>query len=168
MKKASVKTTKKKETRSGRVKKAGGVKSAMAAGGFGLTGSVKAALESAGEEFAAKIKIPAEQWKLPAGYTADGARLATLEELANPAVPTMALVQMSPQQRAEVVAKRIELQPKFELAMVGAGVVDKERAISEVKAQTDVGRVLTEIEQNVINFMLEAASQKAAPEHAHA
>lgn len=107
----------------------------------------------------AKMKIPQEQWALPAGFTADGTRLATLKELADPAVPTMSLAQMSPTQRAELVSKRIEMQPKFDLAMVGAGVVDKQRAISEVKAQTDIGRVLMEIEQNAINFLLDAASK---------
>ncbi len=39
--------------------------------------------------------------------------------------------------------------------MVGGGIVDKVRAIEEVKGQTDIGKVLTEIEQRVIQNLLE-------------
>ena len=43
--------------------------------------------------------------------------------------------------------------------MVGAGLVDKDRAIAEVKAQSNVGRVLAEIEQRVINNLVERAAK---------
>ena len=105
------------------------------------------------------VRIPAEQWDFPAGYTADGKRLANLREVVDPEVATMSLAQLSPEQRAELVAERIARQPKFRLAMIGAGVVDKDRAISEVKAQTEIGRALMEIEQNVIHLLVEAAGR---------
>jgi hypothetical protein len=106
------------------------------------------------------VQIPREQWDYPAGYSADGTRLANLREVVDPKVPTMSLSQLTPEQRAELVAERIARQPKFQLAMVGAGVVDKERAISEVKAQTEVGRALMEIEQNAINLLVRAATSQ--------
>jgi hypothetical protein len=72
----------------------------------------------------------------------------------------ISLASLSPEKRAELTVKRIEAQPKFELGMVGAGIVDKQRAIKEVKAQSEVGRVLMEIEQRVINSVLEAIPKK--------
>ncbi len=108
------------------------------------------------------FRIPAEQWEFPAGYTADGKRLANLREVVDPDIATMSLSQLTPEQRAELVAERIARQPRFQLAMVGAGVVDRDRAISEVKGQTEIGRALMEIEQNAIHLLIEAAGGKPA------
>jgi hypothetical protein len=108
------------------------------------------------------MRIPPEQWDFPAGYTADGKRLANLREMIDPKVPTMSLAQLNPEQRAELVAERIARQPTFQLAMVGAGVLYKDRAISEVKAQTEVGRALMEIEQNAIHMLVEEAGAQRA------
>jgi len=72
----------------------------------------------------------------------------------------LSLSQLTADQRAELVAKRIELQPKFEVGMVGAGIVNKERAIAEVKAQSEVGRVLIEIEQRLVNYLIAQTPQK--------
>jgi hypothetical protein len=80
----------------------------------------------------------------------------------DPEVPTMALAQLTPDQRAKLVAERIARQPKFQLAMIGGGVVDKKRAISEVKAQTEIGRALMEIEQNAIHMLVAAAAARRA------
>lgn len=63
---------------------------------------------------------------------------------------------------AELVAKRLESQREFKLAMIGAGLIDKERAIAEVKAQTRVGKVLMEIEQQMIRNLIERAQQQSA------
>jgi hypothetical protein len=104
-------------------------------------------------------EISAEQWDLPASFNAEGTQMATLREVVNPEVPTLSLAELSPDQRADLVAKRIEAQPKFQLAMVGAGIIDKERAIAEVKAKTKIGRALCEIEQRVINNLLNKAKK---------
>jgi hypothetical protein len=110
-----------------------------------------------------KAGLEDRQWNLPASYKANGKRVATLRDLVDPDVPTMNLAELSPKQRAEIVAKRIEQQPKFQIAMVGAGILDKKRAISEVKAQTSIGRVLMEIEQRVINHQLAKAAEQPLP-----
>jgi hypothetical protein len=106
--------------------------------------------------------FPAKQWTMPAGFNADGSEHATLEEVLDPDVPTMQLSDLTLEQRAELTAKRLELQPKFELAMIGAGMVDKARAISEVKNKTKVGRLLIEIEHQMIRNLLEQAQKKTA------
>src|SRR5258708_18042891 len=90
------------------------------------------------------VKIPDEQWTRPVSFSADGTPVS-LQDFLQPKAPALSLSELSADQRAELTAKRIELQPKFELAMVGAGIVDKERAIREVKEQTGVGRALIEI-----------------------
>lgn len=107
--------------------------------------------------------IPDRQWDLPASYCADGNQLATLRDVVDPDVPTMSLSELSPEQRAELVAKRIEAQPNFQIAMIGAGLLDKQRAIAEVKAYSKIGRALVEIEQKMINHQVnKAAGEKGA------
>ena len=105
--------------------------------------------------------VSQKQLDMPASYSADGT-LATLREVVNPQVPTLSLAELSPAQRVDVVAQRIEAQPKFQIAMVGAGVIDKERAIAEVKSGTKIGRALMEIEQRVINNLISRATKEEA------
>jgi len=107
-----------------------------------------------------KTAIPQKQWKMPVSFSADGAKMATLQEHVDPKVPTLSLAEMTPSQRAEIVAKRIEEQPKFEIAMLGGGTIDKQRAIAEVKAQSKIGRALIEIEQRLINNLIDRATSK--------
>lgn len=100
-------------------------------------------------------KIPSEQMDLPVTFDTAG-NLVTLREVMEPGHGSvLSLASLSPEKRAELTVKRIEAQPKFEVAMVGGGIVDKARAIAEVKAQTDIGKVLTEIEQRLIQNLLE-------------
>jgi hypothetical protein len=102
--------------------------------------------------------IPDRQWDLPASYCADGNQLATLREVVDPDVPTMSLSELTPEQRAELVAKRIEAQPNFQIAMIGAGLLDKQRAIAEVKSYSKIGRALVEIEQKMISHQVNKAA----------
>jgi hypothetical protein len=41
-----------------------------------------------------------------------------------------------------LVAERLALQPSLELAMIEARLIDKSRAIAEVKNRTKVGKLL--------------------------
>jgi hypothetical protein len=105
---------------------------------------------------AARIaEIPREQWDLPATYSADGDHMLPLRDLTDPNTAALSLSQLTPNQRAELVAKRIELQPEFEIVMIGAGIIDKNRAVAEVKAQSEVGRILIEVEQRVLNNLMD-------------
>ena len=105
-------------------------------------------------------KVKDVQWKLPAGYLASGKKMATLEQVADPETPTMNLSQLSDKQRLALVAKRISLQPDFKIAMLGAGLIDKKRAIQEVKSGTAIGRNLAEIEERVLNHIIETTQKK--------
>ncbi|MCI0338025.1 MAG: hypothetical protein L0226_10635 [Acidobacteria bacterium] len=104
--------------------------------------------------------IPAEQWDLPATYSADGKQMLPLRDLTDPNVSALAPSQLTPNQRAELVARRIELQAEFEVVMIGAGMIDKNRAVAEVKAQSDVGRILIEVEQRVLNNLMDQVAQE--------
>ncbi|HXL79402.1 MAG TPA: hypothetical protein VN951_00885 [Pyrinomonadaceae bacterium] len=109
--------------------------------------------------------IQDRQWALPASYCAGGKGWATLRDVVDPDVPTMTFSELSAKQRAELVAKRIAQQPKFQIAMLGAGLIDQKRAMAEVKGQTAIGRALMEIEQRVINHQVTKAiqSEQAKP-----
>ena len=102
-------------------------------------------------------KIPPKQWELPVSMGTDG-HWVTLKEAIEEKVAMLSFGQLSLGQQAELVAKRIESQPEFELAM--AGLVNKEHAIQEVRAQSSVGRTLIEIEQRMIYRILEQASKE--------
>ena len=105
-------------------------------------------------------KIPPEQMELPVTFDATGGMVTLRQVMAHGYGSVLSLTALSPEKRAELTVKRLEAQPMFEVAMVGGGIVDKERAIKEVKAQTDIGRVLTEIEQRVILNLLEEVAAK--------
>jgi hypothetical protein len=106
--------------------------------------------------------LPEKQWEMPAGFSADGIGHATLRDVVDPDIPTMQLSDLSLEQRAELVTKRLELQSQINLAMIGAGVIDKSRAITEVKNRTKVGKLLIEIEHQMIRNLLEQAQRQAA------
>jgi hypothetical protein len=114
------------------------------------------------------VIIPDGQWDLPVGFTSSGA-MVTLREATHgpddkkPATPTLALSQLSSCQLAELTAKRIEMQPSFQIGGIGSGIVNKERAIAEVKAQTALGHNLMEIEMRVIQDVLSLANHKMTP-----
>jgi hypothetical protein len=69
--------------------------------------------------------VPQAQWDMPAGFLPDG-QVATLKEIVDPKVSTLSLAEVSPEQRAELVVKRIERQPDSKVTMFPAGVIDKD------------------------------------------
>lgn len=109
-----------------------------------------------------KAILPEKQWSMPAGFLADGIEHASLRDVVDPDVPTLQLSDLSLEQRAELVSKRLELQSQINLAMIGAGLIDKARAITEVKNRTKVGKLLIEIEHQMIRNLLEQAQMKDA------
>ena len=101
--------------------------------------------------------ISKEQLTLPAGFSADGKKMVPLRDVLAPEKPTLEFFQLTPEQQADITAARIARQRKYKMGMVGGGVIDKERAIAEVKARSDIGRVLVEIEQRTIQMLKKKA-----------
>jgi hypothetical protein len=110
----------------------------------------------------AKPRVPEKQWEMPAGFQADGKSMATLKDVVDPHKPTMQLTNLPFDKRAALVVERLNRQPQFELNMIGAGKIDKARAITEVKNHTKVGRLLVEIEHQMIRNLIEHAEKQAA------
>jgi hypothetical protein len=158
-KSAKKKTAKKKVVKKKATKKKAVKKKLSTATSAAKRASKKKKSEKAGA-------IQDRQWELPASYCAGGKGWATLRDVVDPDVPTMTFSELSADQRAALVAKRIAQQPKFQIAMLGAGLLDQKRAMAEVKAQTSIGRALMEIEQRVINHQVAKAIRAEQPKPA--
>jgi hypothetical protein len=104
-------------------------------------------------------RVPEKQWRLPASFSIDGIKLANLKELLDPAVQTLSLALLTPEQRAHLVEARIASQPSFAVTLIGAGEINQQRALAEIRGQTPVGKALIEIEHNLIQSVLRAAEQ---------
>jgi hypothetical protein len=105
-----------------------------------------------------KSAISEEQWNLPASFTPNG-KLATLREVIAPSVHTLSLSDLTPEQTKTLVAARIEAQPKYDIMALGAGNVDKARAVAEVKAGSSLGQTLIEVEQRHLRDLVEHAQK---------
>ena len=110
--------------------------------------------------------IPEKQWDLPVGFVARGeergeergGEIVTLRELLKETPDILPLAQLTERQRDWLVARRIEAQGKFELAMYGVdGILDKERAIHEVESGSRVGKTITQVEMLMIEEMISLA-----------
>ena len=99
-----------------------------------------------------------EQYDLPVSFDPSG-KIMTLRQLLQPGACAASLSSLEPKKLIELATRRIGAKPDFEIAMVGAGLVNKARALKEVAAQTAVGRLLVEIEQRVIQLVLDRAKR---------
>lgn len=106
-----------------------------------------------------KPSIDKKQWNMPVSFREDG-KTVTLREFIKGGSIALSLSSLDEDQRAELTAQRIQMQSKFELGMIGVGVVDKNQAIAEVKNKTSVGRTLIEIETRVIQHAIEQAKER--------
>ena len=102
-----------------------------------------------------------QRWNMPATFTIDGTRMATLRELVDPTVPTKNLVELSRDQLAELTIRRLEAEhDDFGVAIMGIGVVNRARAIAEVKARSVLGMQLIEIEYILIDHLQQNANKQ--------
>ena len=103
--------------------------------------------------------IKKEQWDMPVSFDEAG-DLISLREYVEGGHRALSFSNLSPDQRVELAAKRIEMQPDYEMATIGAGVVSKERAVDEVRTQTKLGRRLAQIETRVIMHLIDEATKR--------
>jgi len=98
------------------------------------------------------VTLEQSELDLPAAFTADGSRMATLREVLDPKIPTRTLRQLSEDHRFDLAAKRIELAPEsFRLVIPGHGIIDKVRGVTEVRDRSRIGRHLAELQFLAIN-----------------
>jgi hypothetical protein len=92
-----------------------------------------------------------------AGLLHDGSRLATIEEVLDPDIGTRTWKELSSEEAQRLCLRRIKDNNNFiSMRMLGtADVVDKKRALTEVKRLSPIGLHLIEIERRYIRLQLE-------------
>lgn len=103
-----------------------------------------------------------KQLKLPVGLRTDGS-MVSLKEVLDSTSEARLWPELQLAQQAEITAKRIELQPKFNLGLIGTGVIGKEQAIEEVKMQSRIGLRLIDIENRLLTKLMAEIEEKADP-----
>lgn len=96
-----------------------------------------------------------KELKLPVSCTSDGNKITLEEYLTTKKDISLSLSNLKPSQLAEITMDRIREKPEVKLMMLGSDVIDKERAIAEVEAQSSIGLVLMEAEQYEIEDTIE-------------
>lgn len=106
--------------------------------------------------------VAPQQWLLPVGFPVNGDGFAMLTDVLKSDTATKPLDALTDDELAHLTAERIRGQRHFEISIVGKGIVDKERAISEVGARTKIGLSLIEIEKGTIRRVIDAARAAAS------
>jgi hypothetical protein len=128
----------------------------MAKQSSAITEKSKANSAPAGKKFS-REREPIDEFELdlPAGFTADGARMATLREILDPAVPTRSMLQLSEDHWFDLAAKRVQLRPSgFSLQIPLHGRIGKDRAVAEIRGRTRMGLHFAEIEKTIVTQSL--------------
>jgi hypothetical protein len=101
-------------------------------------------------------RLPRRQLTMPAGYLGSGG-MATLREVLSPTVQTRDGGELTHEERRQLTLERIGAQPEFDL--VGPdGVIDKARALEEVQRDTEIGRILMDVETRTLEFVKATAA----------
>jgi hypothetical protein len=106
-----------------------------------------------------KELITDEQWKMPVSFDSKG-RPVSLQDYVQSDRDRLSFTALSEDQRTDLAARRIEMLPTYEIATIGAGVVNKERAIDEVRSRSKLGRTLIEIQTRVVTHLIDEASKR--------
>ena len=104
--------------------------------------------------------ITEEQWNMPVSFDLDG-RPVSLREYVDGVRAATSFESLNDDQRAELAAKRIEMQPTYKMCAIVAGMVSKQRALDEVRRKTKLGRRLVQIEMRVIVYLVDEATSEA-------
>ncbi len=100
---------------------------------------------------------------MPVSFDAEG-KLVSLRDYVAEGNKALSFSALSDDQRTELAAKRIEMQPDYEIATIrfvgGGGIVSQERAVDEVRNNTKLGRRLAQIETRVIMHLIDDASKR--------
>lgn len=102
-----------------------------------------------------------KQLKLPVGFNVEGCAV-NLEEVLTTNTEAQLWPELSEEKRAEITARRIELQPKFNLGLIGTGIIGKEQAIEEVRKQSRIGLRLIEIEDRLLTQLIHDIEQQVS------
>jgi hypothetical protein len=100
-------------------------------------------------------KVQTSPMDQPVGYHVGGDRIATLSEVLESATPTLSLAELTEQQWIDLTVARLQARvAELSLAMIGPGVIDRNRAIAEVRARSKVGKTLLELERMFLSRLI--------------
>ena len=100
-----------------------------------------------------------DHWSRPVAMAPNGQWLS-LREVVEEEPARFSFIQLTPEQQAELVAERIRQRPKYDMGILGLGILGKKRAINEVRARTAIGCTLIEVEQRMIERLIKRACEK--------
>jgi hypothetical protein len=104
------------------------------------------------------LTLSTTDWSSPAGFHAHEIRRATLEEVADPRIPTKNLPELSLNETYDLAAARLALMPEdFRVAVMGYGLIDKYRAIAEVRLRSKLGKHLAVLEMYAVRQQISVA-----------
>lgn len=110
-------------------------------------------------------KALTEQLDLPVSFDTNGSPV-TLRDLVVGG-PSLSQSALTFDQRVKIAAERIKRQPYAEIATIGAGVINRERAIAEIEAKSPIGRVLIEAENHLIDKLMKEVKSGRLKEMIH-
>ncbi len=96
---------------------------------------------------------------MPVSFDAEGKPIS-LRDYVEGDRNALSFSELNDDQRTELAAERIEMQPDYEMASIGAGVVSKKRAVDEVRTKTKLGRRLAQIETRVVMHLIDEATKR--------
>src|SRR5579862_5454019 len=109
----------------------------------------------------ASPKLTAEQWDSPAGFHAHEIRRATLREVIDPRIPTKNIPELTISELYDLAATRLNLLPDdFQVAVMGFGLIDKERTLADVRARTQLGKHLAILQIKNLQHLLRQAQEE--------
>ena len=97
-----------------------------------------------------------DHWNCPVAMTLDG-QWVSLREVVEEEPTQVPFNCLSLEKQSELVAERIRQNPNFDVGVLGQGVMDKKRAIDEVRRRTSIGRALIDVEQRMIRMLIKRA-----------
>jgi hypothetical protein len=110
-----------------------------------------------------RVRIPRAQWDLPAGIRRCTTKVATLREVMDPSVDTVAFHELSRGRQVELAIRRIRRQRRYRLLMFVTGAaITKRRAIEALRARSPLGRALLAVEGRLLASLHEEAPRRSA------
>jgi|HubBroStandDraft_4_1064222.scaffolds.fasta_scaffold227637_1 hypothetical protein len=109
-------------------------------------------------------RLSAEQWDAPAGFCAHEIRRATLREVLDPNIPTKNIAELSIPELYDLASARVKLLPSdFQVAIMGYGLIDKQRALAEVQGRTPLGKHIAILQIKVLQHEARLGQHEMAP-----
>jgi hypothetical protein len=94
--------------------------------------------------------ITPEEWDMPVTFGKDQPILVSLRQSVEHQFDTIPVSFLTDDQWFALTAERIKRTPSFGVCMFGFGVLNQERAVAELEARSDAGKLLKEIEERLV------------------